>query len=214
MAMLNQYGNTSGNPPTIDKVGFVTMLDAIESNISDESINGMFAMLKRSPNDEITFTEAVDILELKVKRSLSPPEPISEKRNERLMEIRICPICEKRLKRGDFDNVTHIALCSHANFEKLDRIAMGGFMTRESASSKWLTKIFSYVTFGGMGIGKNSGHILYQDRQVIFSNLVWTTFERKNTDIYSTGNPPFISSRRIKISSGVKSNQTVSEKPK
>lgn len=41
---------------------------------------------------------------------------------------------------------------------------MGGFLTQESASSKWFTKILSYVTFGGLGIGKNSGHILYQDR--------------------------------------------------
>jgi phosphatidylserine decarboxylase len=81
------------------------------------------------------------------------------------MLIKRCPICQKRLDhRGDFDAVSHFALCSHGNLEQLDQLAMGGFLTQESASSKWFTKIFSYVTFGGLGIGKNSGYVLYQDR--------------------------------------------------
>jgi riboflavin synthase len=101
------------------------MLDAIESNISDEHVNNMFAMLKKSPQEEITFSEAVEILENATAESLNKQlHPIGIE-TERLMEIKMCPICEKRLQnRGDYDVVTHLALCSHGNLDKLDRIGI------------------------------------------------------------------------------------------
>ncbi|KAJ3323599.1 hypothetical protein HDV06_001623 [Boothiomyces sp. JEL0866] len=168
LSLLEIYGyNTPDGEKKIDKVSFVTMLDSIECNFSDGTINNMFAMLKKSPEDELTFAEAFEILELKIKPSSMLPEDVSPLgiENERLMLIKQCPICKKPFEhRGDFDVVSHFALCSHGHLEKLDLLAMGGFLTQQSASLGWITKIFSYVTFGGLGIGKNSGQILYQDR--------------------------------------------------
>ncbi|KAJ3256853.1 hypothetical protein HK103_005097 [Boothiomyces macroporosus] len=168
LSLLEIYGyNTPDGEKKIDKVSFVTMLDSIECNFSDGTINNMFAMLKKSPDDELTFAEAFEILELKIKPSSMLPEDASPLgiENERLMLIKQCPICKKPFEhRGDFDVVSHFALCSHGHLEKLDLLAMGGFLTQQYASLGWITKIFSYVTFGGLGIGKNSGQILYQDR--------------------------------------------------
>jgi phosphatidylserine decarboxylase len=170
LALLNLYGSNCPQEldPKIDRVSFETMLDSIESNYSEETINNMFALIKKTPTDEMTFSEAVEVLERKIKANAVFPvgtvHPIGIE-TERLMMMKRCPICQKRLNhRGDFDVVSHFALCSHGNSELLDQLAMGGFTTQESASSKWYTKIFSFVTFGGLGIGKNSGHILYQDR--------------------------------------------------
>jgi phosphatidylserine decarboxylase len=170
LALLNQYSSSLPQEiePKIDRVSFETMLDSIESNYSEETINNMFALIKKTPGDELTFAEAIEVLECKIKPELAGAvgtiHPIGIE-TERLMMMKKCPICQKRLnQRGDFDVVSHFALCSHGNMELLDQLAMGGFITQEAASSKWFTKVFSFVTFGGLGIGKNSGYVLYQDR--------------------------------------------------
>jgi phosphatidylserine decarboxylase len=168
LSLLSQYSSSTDPEPKIDRVSFETMLDSIESNYSEETINNMFAMIKKSPQEELTFAEAIEALECKIRPDLvsSVTRRAIGIETERLMMMKKCPICQKRLNlRGDFDVVSHFALCSHGNMELLDQWAMGGFLTHESASSKWFTKIFSYVTFGGLGIGKNSGYVLFQDRQ-------------------------------------------------
>lgn len=171
LAMLNQYDSApthEGAEPKIDKVSFVTMLDAIECNFSDETINSMFSSIGKKPTDEITFEQAIEILEAKIKpvqENESSHHILPDFETERMMQIKYCPICKKSFeKRGDFDMISHLALCSHGQLEKIENLAMGGFLTQESASSKWVTKVFSFITFGGMGMGKNNGHILYQDR--------------------------------------------------
>ncbi|KAJ3307445.1 hypothetical protein HDV03_000093 [Kappamyces sp. JEL0829] len=180
LALLNQYESSPAGSveKKIDKVSLVTMLDSIECNFSDETINNMFASVKKATTEELTFAEAVEALELKIKPSLdkqlSPstttstagPQKQLGLEDERIILIKVCPICKKEFsQRGDFDVVSHLALCSHGQIDKLDQLAMGGFLTQEAASSKWLTKVFSYVTFGGLAIGKNNGQIVYQDRQ-------------------------------------------------
>lgn len=172
LSLLYQYESSGSSEvdPKIDKVSLVTMLDAVECNFSDETINNMFSSVNKRPTEELTFSEAIEILEAKIKTNLGNNDGLSPVvspsfEEERMIQIKSCPICRKGFdRRGDFDMVSHLALCSHGNLEKLDQLAMGGFLTQESASSKWVTKIFSYVTFGGMGIGKTNGHILYQDR--------------------------------------------------
>lgn len=42
---------------------------------------------------------------------------------------------------------------------------MGGFLTEEYASRKWLMRILSFMGFGGYCIGKNNGNIFVQDRR-------------------------------------------------
>ena len=94
MALLQVYESSLPNDPDkrIDKVSFVTMLDEIACNFSDETINAMFASQGKSPTDELTFAEAVDCLETKA-RNLSIHNFGIE--NERLMMIKHCPICKK-----------------------------------------------------------------------------------------------------------------------
>ena len=106
------------------------MLDAIECNFSDETINNMFASVNKKPSEELTFSEAIEILEAKIKTNLGNNDGLSPVASpsfeeERMIQIKSCPICRKGFdRRGDFDMVSHLALCSHGNLEKLDQLAM------------------------------------------------------------------------------------------
>lgn len=79
-----------------------------------------------------------------------------------------CPICTKNFEYNHAceDILVHVNICSERNASgKLDNVMMGGFLTEEHASRKWLSRLFSFVSYGGYQIGKNNGHIFVQDRR-------------------------------------------------
>ncbi|XJO72657.1 hypothetical protein BDV3_003749 [Batrachochytrium dendrobatidis] len=174
--LLDSFGSTTTN--TIDKVALLTLLDSIGSTYSDETVDSIFYDVGKNPTDTLTFDEVTTQLELrlhpekyhdaatgKIKQpnSLSTHQEIRP--GERMVDIRVCPICEKKItKTVDLDAISHVALCSHVDFGKAENFVLGGLVTHSHASRKWYSKIMSYVTFGEYGIGKNSGNILYQDR--------------------------------------------------
>lgn len=63
------------------------------------------------------------------------------------------------------DVITHLAICTSKDSASVDNLVMSGFLTEEYASRKWVSRILSFISFGGYNIGKNSGIILVQDRE-------------------------------------------------
>ncbi|KAH6565800.1 hypothetical protein BASA61_010300 [Batrachochytrium salamandrivorans] len=171
-ALLNNFGSSSSE--TIDKVALVTLLDNIGSTYSDATVDSLFHDVGKTPTDTLSFDEAVSQLEMR----LHPEQLIEDaetedtalaihgiRAGERMADIKICPICQKELTHtADLDCISHVALCSHVDFGKINNFVLGGLVTHSHASRKWYTKIVSYVTFGEYGVGKNNGNILYQDR--------------------------------------------------
>ena len=142
---------------TIDKVALTMLLDSLGSTLSNDSIAGFWSQYNKPLDDSLSFDQVF----LCVEESLVSPNA----RNEHLLQLDKCPICKKGVKkRADFDMLAHLAMCVHEDLSRVDTFAMGGLLTPTYASAKWFKKIFSFVTFGGMGIGKNNGNILYQDR--------------------------------------------------
>ncbi|KAJ2999433.1 hypothetical protein HDV02_002918 [Globomyces sp. JEL0801] len=158
------------NELVIDKVALTTVLDLIESNFSPYTINQMFRNVNKKSDDLLTLSEICSILE----SSLDSAYYESEIEVERLTQMQKCPICKKAFDfRGDFDVVSHLGLCSH-EYDTLDLLAKGGFLSAQSASIEWFAKVSRYVNFKGLNIGKKASSMIYQDRatgQLVKENI-------------------------------------------
>jgi phosphatidylserine decarboxylase len=67
---------------------------------------------------------------------------------ERVINVKECPLCHRpRLsKRSEVDIVTHIAVCASADWNSINRILVGNYVTASQAQRKTLTKIFTKVS--------------------------------------------------------------------
>ena len=91
---------------------------------------------------------------------------VDESGEERVIEVRECPICHQpRLhKHTDADIITHIATCASQDWRKVNNIVMAGFVTSSQAQRKWYSKVITKISYGGYRLGANSANILVQDR--------------------------------------------------
>jgi phosphatidylserine decarboxylase len=62
------------------------------------------------------------------------------------------------------DIVTHLAICASQDWNKLDRIVVGNFVTASQAQRKWYTKMITKVSSGDYKLGANSANIIVQSR--------------------------------------------------
>lgn len=85
---------------------------------------------------------------------------------ERLVNIKTCPLCHRpRLKRkSEVDILTHLAVCASADWDRVDRIVVGNYVTASQAQRKFLSKILTKVSAGSYSLGANSANIIVQDR--------------------------------------------------
>jgi len=101
---------------------------------------------------------------------------------ERVINIKTCPLCHKpRLgTKGELDIITHLAVCASQDWEKVDRITVGNFVTASQAQRKWYTKAIAKLSTGAYSIGavriatyhqrvvdmllQNSANVLVQNR--------------------------------------------------
>jgi phosphatidylserine decarboxylase len=84
---------------------------------------------------------------------------------EHVIEIRECTICHQPLKhRTDADVITHIATCASSDWQQVNNLVMGGFVTASQAQRKWYSKVITKIGYGGYKLGANSANILVQDR--------------------------------------------------
>lgn len=74
---------------------------------------------------------------------------------ERVINVKNCPLCHRpRLNsKAEMDIVTHLAICASQDWNKVDRIVVGNFVTASQAQRKWYTKIISKVSSGDYRLG-------------------------------------------------------------
>jgi phosphatidylserine decarboxylase len=74
---------------------------------------------------------------------------------ERVINVKNCPLCHRpRLNsKAEIDIVTHLAVCASQDWNKVDRIVVGNFVTASQAQRKWYTKVISMVSSGDYKLG-------------------------------------------------------------
>jgi len=74
---------------------------------------------------------------------------------ERVINVKNCPLCHRpRMNsQAEMDIVTHLAVCASQDWNKVDRIMVGNFVTASQAQRKWYTKIIAKVSSGDYRLG-------------------------------------------------------------
>ncbi|KAJ7111800.1 phosphatidylserine decarboxylase-domain-containing protein [Mycena epipterygia] len=99
--------------------------------------------------------------------SVSPAgSTTSEESFERVINVKNCPLCHRpRLNsKAEVDIITHIAVCASQDWNIVDRIVVGNFVTASQAQRKWYTKIIGKISSGDYRLGANSANIIVQNR--------------------------------------------------
>lgn len=79
---------------------------------------------------------------------------------ERVINVKTCPLCHRpRMSRkGEVDIITHLAICASQDWERVDKIVVGNFVTSSQAQRKWMAKLFSKVSSGAYKLGAVSSY--------------------------------------------------------
>jgi phosphatidylserine decarboxylase len=74
---------------------------------------------------------------------------------ERVINVKTCPLCHRpRMSRkGEVDIITHLAICASQDWERVDKIVVGNFVTSSQAQRKWMAKLISKVSSGAYKLG-------------------------------------------------------------
>lgn len=120
--LLKVYAKKHGDESILEKSAIITMLDSIEANLSDQTINAMFSLMKKSSTDTLNYFEAIEMLEMYVR------SPSNEGKGESIIGLPCCFICKIPFKqfKHDIQKATHLSICS---FRQLDAIDMLGITT-------------------------------------------------------------------------------------
>jgi len=92
----------------------------------------------------------------KSKSKLTPAGPVpTDDSFERVINVRNCPLCHRprMSNRAEVDIVTHLAVCASQDWNKVDRIVVGNFVTASQAQRKWYTRVLSKVSSGDYRLG-------------------------------------------------------------
>lgn len=87
-------------------------------------------------------------------------QPDSTSVVERVINVQTCPLCHRpRLSaKAEVDIVTHLAICASQDWNKVDRIMVGNFVTASQAQRKWYTRIIGKMSSGNYKLGAVSVH--------------------------------------------------------
>ncbi|KAJ7737768.1 phosphatidylserine decarboxylase-domain-containing protein [Mycena maculata] len=98
--------------------------------------------------------------------SVSSGAPGGAESFERVINVKNCPLCHRpRLNsKAEVDIITHIAVCASKDWNIVDRIVVGNFVTASQAQRKFFTKIIGKISSGEYRLGANSANIIVQDR--------------------------------------------------
>jgi len=82
---------------------------------------------------------------------------------ERVINVRNCPLCHRpRMNsKAEVDIITHIAVCASQDWNRVDRIVVGNFVTASQAQRKWYTKIIGKLSSGDYRLGAVSSRFLF-----------------------------------------------------
>jgi phosphatidylserine decarboxylase len=81
--------------------------------------------------------------------------PNSEESFERVINVKNCPLCHRpRLNsKAEVDIITHIAVCASQDWNIVDRIVVGNFVTASQAQRKFFTRILGKISSGNYKLG-------------------------------------------------------------
>ncbi|KAG5223233.1 phosphatidylserine decarboxylase-domain-containing protein [Salix suchowensis] len=65
------------------------------------------------------------------------------------------PFSDTLNSKAEMDIVTHLAICASQDWGRVDRIAVGNFVTASQAQRKWYTKIIGKISSGDYRLGAN-----------------------------------------------------------
>ncbi|KAF6765662.1 phosphatidylserine decarboxylase-domain-containing protein [Ephemerocybe angulata] len=85
---------------------------------------------------------------------------------ERVINVKSCPLCHRpRMNsKAEMDIITHLAVCASQDWNAVDKIVVGNFVTASQAQRKWYTKVLGKVSSGDYKLGANSANIIVQNR--------------------------------------------------
>jgi phosphatidylserine decarboxylase len=74
---------------------------------------------------------------------------------ECVINVKNCPLCHRSLlnSKAEMDIVTHLAVCASQDWNRVNKIVVGNFVTASQAQRKWYTKIISKVSNGNYRLG-------------------------------------------------------------
>ena len=81
--------------------------------------------------------------------------------HERLINVKNCPLCHRpRMNdKAEKDIITHLAVCASQDWNKVDRIVVGNFVTASQAQRKWYTKVIGKLSSGDYKLGAVSDRL-------------------------------------------------------
>lgn len=90
-------------------------------------------------------------------------------RVERVVNIKICPLCHRpRLNsKAEVDIVTHLGVCASSDWNRVNRIVVGNYVTPSQAQRKWYTKVISKVSSGSYQLGAVSASLAFSSHFLI-----------------------------------------------
>lgn len=81
---------------------------------------------------------------------------------ERVINIKTCPLCHQpRLSnKAEMDMVTHLAVCASSDWNRVNRLVVGNYVTASQAQRKWYTNVVTKVSSGAYQLGAVSAAIV------------------------------------------------------
>lgn len=95
-------------------------------------------------------TPTSDTSDLEGSTSSSPTPAV-----ERVINIKTCPLCHQpRLSnKAEMDMVTHLAVCASSDWNRVNRLVVGNYVTASQAQRKWYTNVVTKVSSGAYQLG-------------------------------------------------------------
>ncbi|KAK6980779.1 phosphatidylserine decarboxylase proenzyme 2 [Favolaschia claudopus] len=120
----------------------------------------------RRPRYRKTQDSTVSASQIASVSQASSGSPGSEESFERVINVKNCPLCHRpRLNsKAEIDIITHIAVCASKDWNIVDRIVVGNFVTASQAQRKFFTRILGKISSGNYKLGANSANIIVQNR--------------------------------------------------
>jgi len=99
----------------------------------------------------------------KPKKETSGDSSPSDDSVERVINVKNCPLCHRaRLNdKAEMDIITHLAICASQDWNRVDKIMVGNFVTASQAQRKWYTKVIGKLSSGDYRLGAVSTLYLY-----------------------------------------------------
>lgn len=158
---MARHFDTNGNG-TVCQEELGCLLQCVGPELSDESERSIKDRLIPESNGEYSYDTIGKAFEILLLRPTVQPD------NDGCSAIvGECPICTTQFENDliEADILIHTLSCLRKNtYDRIENEMMGGFITEEHASRKWISRLFSFFGFGGYGLGKNNGNIFVQDR--------------------------------------------------